>query len=87
MGFIQSKSDPCIYMSGGEDSFYIGVYVDDMILAGRDATRMKEVKEELPSKFDVKDLRKLNYFPGMSIVQSKGKKETWMGQDAYMENS
>ena len=35
MGFSQSKSDPCIYVSGGDDTFYIGVYVDDMVLAGK----------------------------------------------------
>ena len=32
-----TKSDPCIYMSKGEDTFYIEVYmyVDDLILAGK----------------------------------------------------
>ena len=68
MGFIQSMSNSCIYTSGGEHSFYIGVYVDDMILARKDKNRMKKVKEELSSKFDIKDLGKLSYFLGMSIV-------------------
>ena len=49
MGFTQSKSDPCIYMSGGEDPFYIGVYVDDMVLAGKRKTRIEIVKKELAS--------------------------------------
>ena len=40
MGFIQSKFDPCIYVSRGEHSFYFGVYVDDMILAGKDEMRI-----------------------------------------------
>ena len=35
MGFTQSTSDPCIYMDAGGDAFYIGVYVDNIILAGR----------------------------------------------------
>jgi len=83
MGFSQSKSDPCIYISGGEDTFYIGVYVDDMILAGKDKAKMKNVKEELSSKFDVKDLGKLSYFLGMSIIQNQEEKETWIGQPAY----
>ena len=41
MGFSQSNSDPCIYISGGDDPFYVGVYVDDLILAGKDKTKMK----------------------------------------------
>ena len=92
MGFIQSKSDPCIYTSaGGEDEegdeevFYIGVYVDDILLAGRDETKIQEVKRELSLKFDIKDLGKLRFFLGISIIQKPEEKETWMGQPAYME--
>lgn len=85
MGFSQSKSDPCIYVSGGEDTFCIGVYVDDMILAGKDKNKMKCVKEELSSKFDIKDLGKLRYFLGMSIVQNREGKVTWMGQPTYIQ--
>ena len=83
MGFTQLKSDPCVYKTGGDDPFYIGVYVDDMILAGKDETRMNEVKQQLSAKFDIKDLRKLSYFLGISIVQNQKRKETWMGQPSY----
>ena len=58
VGFSQLKSGPCIYVSGGEDSFYIRVYVDDMILAGNDKAKMKSVKKKLSSKFDIKELGK-----------------------------
>ena len=86
MGFSQSKSDPCIYVSGGgKDTFYIGVYVDDMILAGKDETKMEKVKKELSSKFDIKDLGELSYFLGMSIVQKQEEKVTWMGQPTYTQ--
>ena len=86
MGFSQSKSDPCIYVSGGgKDTFYIGVYVDDMILAGKDETKMENVKKELSSKFEIKDLGELSYFLGMSIVQKQEEKVTWMGQPAYTQ--
>ena len=85
MGFSQTKSDPCIYTSGGDDSFYIGVYVDDLILAGKDKAKMKRVKEELASEFDIKDLGKLSYFLGMSIIQDQEKKKIWMGQPTYTE--
>lgn len=66
MGFSQLHSDPCIYVSG-EDMFYIGVYVDDMVLAGKDEAKIKHVKEELSSRFDIKDLGKLRYFLGCQL--------------------
>ena len=85
MGFTQLKSDPCIYVSGGDDPFYIGVYVDDMFLVGKDAARMKSVRQQLSSKFDIKDFGKLSYFLGMSIVQNLEERNTWMGQPTYTE--
>ena len=72
-------------MSGGEDPFYIGVYVDDMVLAGKRKTRIEKVKNELALKFDIKDLGELSYFLGISVVQNQ--EETWMGQLGYTENS
>ena len=48
MGFTQSENDPCIYYkdTGGE-MFYIGVYVDDIILAGKSEGKLAEVKDQL----------------------------------------
>ncbi len=85
MGFSQSQSDPCLYMTGGEHPTYIGVYVDDMILDGKDEAELKTVKDALSSKFDIKDLGKLRYFLGMSIICDEKDEKTWMGQLAYTE--
>ena len=59
--------------------------MDDMVLAGKDKKRMKHVKEELSSRFDIKDLGKLRYFLGMSVIQDQEKKESWIGQPKYVE--
>ena len=84
MNFEQLHSDPCIYKSKTEgDCFYIGVYVDDIVLAGRDEARIQEVKQMLARKFDIKDLGRLTYFLGMSVVQDQGALTTWIGQPAY----
>ena len=85
MGFSQSQSDPCLYTQEGEHTTYIGVYVDDMILAGKGEAELKTVKDALSSKFDIKDLGKLSYFLGMSIVCNQEDKKTWVGQPAYTE--
>ena len=69
MGFVQSTSDPCIYIDAGGDIFFIGVYVDDIILASRTLERVTEVKEALSQKFDIKDMGKLHFFLGMQVMQ------------------
>lgn len=53
MGFVQADSDPCVYRDSGGEAFFIGVYVDDIILARRSEKRMKEVKDTLTKKFDI----------------------------------
>ena len=86
MGFFQSKSDPYIYVSGErKNAFYIGVYVDNMILGGKDESRMEDVKKELSLKFDINNLGNLSYFLGMSVVRNQEEKESWIGQPAYIQ--
>ena len=83
MGFTQTKSDPCIYVSTGEESFIIAVYVDDILLATRADKRMTEVKREIASKFKVKDLGELRLFLGVKVVQNKEDGTIWLGQPSY----
>ena len=87
MGFTQSSSDPCIYyINTGGDIFCLGVYVDDIILAGSSDDQIKEVKVALSQKFEIKDMGKLHHFLGISVVQDERRKTVWIGQPAYTEN-
>lgn len=47
MGFAQTTSDPCLYVSTEEEMFVIAVYVDDIVLAGKSDRKMSEVKSRL----------------------------------------
>ena len=85
MGFVQTESDPCIYRNSGGDVL-IGVYVDDMVFAGKNEKQLEEVKKTLAKRFDIKDMGKLHHFLGMKIVQNDQTGEVWMGQPLYTEN-
>ena len=56
LGFVQSESDPCIYhcASTGE-LFFIGVCVDDIVIASKSKTRLAEAKQSLARKIDIRD--------------------------------
>ena len=66
MGFNQSASDPCIYNSL-EEMFILAVYVDDIVLTGKTDERIKEVKNSLAKRFEVKDVEELHYFLGVTV--------------------
>ena len=85
MGFAQTTSDHCIYIAKGGEPFIIGIYVDDILLAGKNDKRISEVKLALAERFDVKDLGELNYFLGVKIVQNHRAGTIWIGQPTYTE--
>ena len=66
--------------------FFIGVYVDDIILVGKDEKRIEEIKYALSQKFDIKDMGKLHHFLGMNILQDESSERIWIGQLAYISN-
>ena len=87
MGFVQSQADPCIYYKDTKgEKFYMGVYVDDIILARRSESEMNQVKANLSRKFSTKDLGKLSYFLGMKIEQNEENGSVSIGQQAYTES-
>ena len=63
--------------------FFIGVYVDNIILTGRSDKKMKDIKNALAHKFDIKDMGKLHYFLGTKILQDEKSMNIWIGQPAY----
>ena len=86
MGFIQSTSDPCIYTASEGEAFIIGVYVDDIILAGKSEKKMADIKKALSDKFEMKDLGELHYFLGVKVIQDRKKGNIWIGQPVYTKN-
>ena len=72
MQFTQTSSDLCIYyQKTGQDMMFIGVYVDDKLLAARNEKQLKQIKEKSSTKFNIKDLGELKYFLGIKVKQRK----------------
>ena len=86
MGYSQSPSDPCIYTSSEGETCLIGVYVDNIVLAGQSLKRITEVKKALSLRFDVKDLGELNYFLGVQVHQNHENDSVWIGQPTFTES-
>ena len=84
LGFLQSVSDPCIYIAAVGELAVVGVYVDDIVVACKSGERLKEFKQGLCKKFDVKDFGRLHYFLGMKVIQDELSGNVWIGQLAYV---
>ena len=61
------------------------LYVDGMLLIGNNKDVIKEVKSQLYSKFDMKDLSAENFILGMEIRRDRAKKMISLNQRKYVE--
>jgi hypothetical protein len=55
LGFHQTSSDPCLYVSITNPTLIVAVYVDDLVLSGKCVKRIKEVKRSLSDRFKMQD--------------------------------
>ena len=69
LGFVRRKYDYCIYSKEEGIFFYIYVelYFNDMLLIKNNMDVIKEVKKQLSSKFDMKDIDVAKFILGMEI--------------------
>ncbi|KAL4379256.1 hypothetical protein GQ457_02G035690 [Hibiscus cannabinus] len=71
-GFTQSHFDHSLFIKGlGNDMVVLLVYVDDIILAGKDPKLLTDVQIFLQQHFKLKDLGTLKYFLGFEIARNQ----------------
>jgi len=67
-GFTKCVSDPCIYFyKVGNDMIIVGVYVDDILIAGNSRVLINEVKRYIEEHFQIKDLGPVKTMLGINI--------------------
>ena len=72
LGFIKTNSDSCLYYKLTDNiKCFIGLYVDDMIIACNSDSYLKKLKEDLSSKYKIKDLGKVDQFLGVKVIQNE----------------
>jgi uncharacterized protein related to proFAR isomerase len=85
LGFVRSKVDHCIYSKEKGGRFiYVALYVDHMLLTGNNVDTIKEVNKQLSSKFNMKDLRAVNFILRMEIKRDRATRKLWLNQKKYI---
>jgi Reverse transcriptase (RNA-dependent DNA polymerase) len=87
MGFIESAADPSLFILHYKDrSVYVLVYVDDLLVAGKNFSDVNNVKQMLMSVFDARDLGNAQYFLGMEIERDRMAGTLKLSQKKYAED-
>jgi hypothetical protein len=86
LGFLRIKDDDCVYsMEEGYHFIYVSLYFNDMFVVGSNMDVIKEVKMQLSSKLDMKDLGKMNFILRMEIKRYQEVRNIWLNYKKYIE--
>ena len=73
LGPIRSNHEPIVYYSlNNLSKLYVGVYVDDLLIARSTNARITDFKERMKALFDITNLGLLKSYLGILVKQVKG---------------
>jgi len=86
-GYDKTTSDHCVFVKKFSDGEFIILllYVNDMLIAGRDTSKIDRLKEELSKSFAMKDLGPARQILGMKISRDRKNGRLWLSQESYIE--
>ena len=82
IGFDQTYSDPCVYINK-ETDVIIAMWVDDLIIFGKDMASINDLKAQLNEEYEMKDLGELKYFLGIQVHRDRERKIIHISQSGY----
>ena len=74
-GYKKTSSDHCVFVQKFTDNDFIILllYVDDMLIVGKNTFKIDELKKELCNSFSMKDFGHVNQILSMRITRLKNK--------------
>ncbi|MCO5614707.1 hypothetical protein L7F22_068991 [Adiantum nelumboides] len=86
-GYKRSETDHCLYTRQAKDGSLIILilYVDDMLLAGRQMAEISALKSTMAKVFDMKDMGDASHILGMHIQRDRSKKMLYLSQEEYID--
>ncbi|PWA63339.1 zinc finger, CCHC-type [Artemisia annua] len=85
-GFSQNLDEPCVYhkASGSNVIFFI-LYVDDILIMGKDIPSLQQVKAYLGKCFSMNDLGEAAFILGIKIYRDRSRRLIGLSQSAYID--
>ena len=86
-GFIRNSYDSYVYIlkKGKVCVLYLLVYVDDILIASANKEEIRQLKENLNTKFEMKDLGSARRILGIDIHRDRAKGELFLSQSNYLK--
>ena len=87
LGFRKSNVELCLYIHGkDEDMVYLLIYVDDLLICGKDGKKIQRIKKLLSYRFKMKDLGEINEYLGINVNYDYIDGKMKLSQEKYIES-
>jgi len=84
MGFKQCVTDPCVYIKETPSGLmYLAVYVDDLLIIGKDMREVNIIKADLRREFEMDDRGDAAFILGIQIERDRAARTLIMKQTQY----
>ncbi|GAA0142614.1 transmembrane signal receptor [Lithospermum erythrorhizon] len=85
-GFKRTLIDQCVFVKKltDVDFLILLLYVDDMLIVGKNIAMINDLKTKLSTTFEMKDWGKAEHILGMQITRDRNKKKLWLSQEQYI---
>ena len=86
-GYKRCSSDHCVFIQrfSGDDFIMLLLYVDDILIVGKNVSRIARLKKELSKSFAMKDLGPAKCILGMRIERDRKSNKLYLSQEKYIE--
>lgn len=85
--FEKTSAYHCVFVNKFDNGevIILSLYVDDMLIVGKDRTKIVDLKKALSKSFAMKDLDAVKKILGMNIIRDHPKRMLWMSKKNYIK--
>ncbi|CAJ2671557.1 unnamed protein product [Trifolium pratense] len=86
-GYKKTTSDHCVFVRkfSNDDFIILLLYVDDMLIVGKNISNIDRLKKQLGESFAMKDMGEAKQILGIRITRDRKEKKLWMSQEHYIK--
>ncbi|XP_057432549.1 germacrene A acid 8-beta-hydroxylase-like [Lotus japonicus] len=86
-GYKKTTSDHCVFIKkfADDDFIILLLYVDDMLIVGKNISMIDRLKKQLGESFAMKDLGAARQILGIRIMRDRKEKKLWLSQEHYVK--
>ena len=87
IGFKIFKSDPCVYIySEGGAIYVLTLYVDDVLLLGKNRKVLERIKRKLMGHFSMTDMGEVSLVLGIEVIRDRTNGTVTITQENYVKS-